>query len=197
MSRLLALTKPPVRRPGPAQTLDLRDIVTPDPTTVEAWIRDRQVAGAGDIAIILPAGASVAERARRASPVRGVLTRLRHAGVVQAVDDGRSGQLHVDLAPFRAVLGAVPRRRRPVRPVRRPSPAIVERLDPPVRAALRSLAEGSLASLGTRHDERLVRAEMGRLYGVLDATIAADEPDRVARFRLLVDRALQSQRDGD
>jgi hypothetical protein len=177
---------------GAARTLDLRATF---PTVLdavyraEAWLRERQMAKAGDVLVITgrgkgsPGGIGVVREA-----VVRLLATLRRKGVVAATVEHTAGSFVVTLAPVRALFETVARSRTRARvPRPRPAdPAELAALEPATRAQLRWLAERSLDVLGAPRTEPFVRNEMLRQFAVLASTVPASEPDRESRLRTLI-----------
>jgi hypothetical protein len=176
---------------GPARTLDVR---TSLPTAAEAvrraepWLRERQMARAGEVLIITgrgrgsPGGIGVVRAA-----VYKLLTRLKRQGVVARVTEHTPGSFVAELAPILALFD------RPARSRARRSDeeapfdrAMFGDLDDATRAELRVLAEYSLTQLGVEQSAAFVRDEMARYFSVLVRGIAPDETDRAARLRFLI-----------
>ena len=154
------------------------------PRSVEAWLRERQVARAGDVLVITGRGNN---SANGVSPVRqGVakrLTALKRQGVVDSVGEHSPGSFVVTLAPISALFEA-PKRGRHAVPVPRPDPHALEGLSRAALDELRALAMQVLDRLGAHTvAEPHVTDEMGRLFAQLSAGV----PDGVNR-----DHALRS-----
>jgi hypothetical protein len=180
-------------RYGPARTLDLR---TSLPTAqeaerrAEAWLRERQMARAGEVLVITgrglgsPGGIGVVRGA-----IESLLTKLRRQGVVSQVRTHTPGSFVVVLAPIRALFEVGPRSRHPADPAPPVNTAELVGLDAVTLRDLRLLAEYSLAALGVPSDGRFVEDEMLRQFSVLAAGMAPDETDREARLRFLISAA--------
>ena len=182
---------------GPERTLNLRaSLPTADAAVsrAESWLRERQALGAGEVLVITgrgnssPDGVSVVREA-----VVKLLASLRRRGVVAGTQEHTAGSFVVRLAPMRALFEA-PRRRRDRSTVsaRRPpaDPAGLRALDAGTRALLRRLAVQALQGLGVRTiKEAYVADEMERQFSLLAAAIP-DGPNREARLRVAVTRAL-------
>ncbi len=176
---------------GPARTLDLRASM---PTAAEAvrrtepWLRERQMARAGDVLVITgrgkgsPDGVSVVRAA-----VSKLFGALKRKGVIASVAEHTAGSFVVTLAPVRALFETVRRSRSNDSTVRPGDPNELRALDAQTRAALRALAERSLDVLGAPRTDSLVRDEMIRQFAVLSSAIAPDETDSEARLRFLID----------
>ncbi len=174
---------PPVSRAfdelrfGPARTLNLRSSLPSGEEAArraEAWLRERQMAKAGEVLIITGRGAGSEDGV---PVVRGavlaLLTRLKRLGVVAEWAEHNAGSFAVRPAPVRALFEAPRRSRANVQP-RDPDPATLRGLDPDTRVALRQLARRSLEVLGVRNaDDRFVTDEMVRQFTLLSQAIPA------------------------
>jgi len=179
-----------VARFGPSSTLDLRSSM---PTAVEAtrraeaWLRERQMARAGDVLIITgrgkgsPGGVGVVREA-----VQRLLTALRRKGVVAAVGAHTPGSFVVTLAPVRALFETVRRTRATTPRIAPGDPAELRALAPETRKRLRWLAERSLESLGAPRSARFVEDEMKRQFAILSSMMAPEETDREGRLQFLI-----------
>jgi hypothetical protein len=175
---------------GSASTLDLRSSL---PTAAEAvrradaWLRERQMAKAGDVLVITgrgnrsPGGVGVVREA-----LRKLLATLKRKGVVSAVGDHTPGAFVVTLAPVRALFETMPRSRARSARVPAANPAELRALDAETLARLRWLAERSLDALGAQHTERFVQDEMKRQFAILSSAIAPDETHREDRLQSLI-----------
>jgi hypothetical protein len=178
---------------GPARTLDLR---TSMPTGAEAarraepWLRERQMARAGDVLVITgrgkgsPGGVAVVRDA-----IVKLFRTLKRKGVVASVAEHTAGSFVVSLAPVRALFETVPRSRSNDSQVKPGDPKELRALDAPTRASLRALAERSLEVLGAPRTDALVTDEMARQFAILSSAVAHDETDREGRLQFLIDAA--------
>ena len=178
---------------GPARTLDLRASM---PTAAEAvrraepWLRERQMARAGDVLVITgrgkgsPGGVAVVREA-----IRKLFGTLKRKGVVAAVAEHTAGSFVVTLAPVRALFETVPRSRSNDARVKPGDPKELRALGAATRASLRSLAERSLDVLGAPRTEGLVHDEMVRQFSILSSAVALDETDREGRLQFLIEAA--------
>jgi hypothetical protein len=184
---------------GPAHTLNLRDqLPTADQAVqrTEAWLRERQMARAGEVLVITgrgnqsEGGVSVVREA-----VAKLLTSLKRRGVVTAVREHTAGSFVVRLAPVSALFEGGQRKREPRQTVPR-DPAVLAGLEPQTRRLLRRLAERSLESLGAlRLEGRFVTDEMVRQFTAL-APAVPDGPDRELLLRSAI-RLAMSELDDD
>lgn len=177
---------------GAARTLNLRATlpsVREATARADAWLRQRQVEGAGEVLVITgrgegsPGGVSVVREA-----IVKLLGSLRRRGVVASHREHTAGSFIVQLAPMSALWDA-PRRRREPAAAPLADPPGLEALEPASRALLRALARVSLESLGVRDTESLLEGEMLKQFAVLAAAIP-EAPDREARLRAAVQRAI-------
>src|ERR1017187_3188324 len=178
---------------GPARTLDLRASM---PSAAEAarraepWLRERQMARAGDVLVITgrgkgsPGGVAVVREA-----IRKLFGALKRKGVVSAVAEHTAGSFVVTLAPVRALFETVPRSRSNDARVKPADPKELRALGAATRASLRSLAEQWLDVLGAPRTEGLVHDEMVRQFSILSSAVAPDETDREGRLQFLVEAA--------
>ena len=151
----------------------------------EAWLRECQVAKAGEVLVITGRGnqssdgVSVVREA-----VAKLLALLRRRGVAESFQEHTPGSFSVRLAPLSALRAAPRRKKDRVRP---PSadPAALQGLAPETRALLRQLATCALEELGVEIAEPFVRREMVAQF----AHIAAGVPegaDRELRLRAAI-----------
>jgi hypothetical protein len=185
---------------GPDRTLNLRaHLPTARQAVVraEAWLRERQVAKAGEVLVITgrgngsDGGVPVVREA-----VARLLASLRRRNVVADVREHTPGSFVVRLAPVHALFEAPARRREPARRAV-PDPEALAGLAPDTRARLRELAVQSINALGVQATERthgaaeaFVRDEMLRQFAALSPA-AGDGGDRELRLRAAIERALE------
>jgi hypothetical protein len=184
---------------GPAHTLNLREHLPTAEQAVqraEAWLRERQVARAGEVLVITgrgnqsEGGVSVVREA-----VARLLTSLKRRGVVTAVGEHTPGSFVVRLAPVSALFEGGQRKREPRQPLPR-DPAVLAGLEPETRRLLRRLAERALESLGAlRLEGRFVTDEMVRQFTVI-APGVPEGPDRELLLRSAI-RLAMSELDDD
>jgi hypothetical protein len=181
---------------GPARTLDLRATLPTGAAAVrraELWLRERQMAKAGDVLIVTgrgkgsPGGVAVVREA-----VLRLLGTLRRKGVVATVVEHTAGSFAVTLAPVRALFEAAPRTRHRLPPERLPDPAALAGLQAATRTSLRRLAVRAVETLGAPPTETFVRDEMSRQFTILSGAIAPDTPDREERLQCLIAVALDA-----
>lgn len=171
---------------GPSRTLNLRESL---PTAEEAvrrteqWLRERQVARAGEVLVITGSGrGSVGGVPVVRDAVQRLFTTLRRRGVITAAREHTSGSFVVRLAPVTALFEGGQRKREPRMP-RETDPVMLQGLEPETRRLLRALAERTLEQLGASHLEgRFVKDEMVRQFNALAAGIP-EGPEREARLR--------------
>jgi hypothetical protein len=182
---------------GGGKTLNLRESLPSGPAATartEAWLRQAQVDGAGEVLIVTGRGNKSAGGVPvvREAVVK-LLHQLKRQGVVSGHEEHTPGSFVVALAPIR-MLWEAPRRkngRGPKPPA--PTPPSLDALDADTRALLRELAERSLYELGIKDVDAFVQGEMLRQFSAIARTI---EPDgqREQRLRLAI-RAAVEQRD--
>jgi hypothetical protein len=178
---------------GPARTLDLRASMPTGADAVrraEPWLRERQMARAGDVLVITgrgkgsPGGVAVVREA-----IRKLFGTLKRKGVVASFEEHTAGSFVVTLAPVRALFETVPRSRSNDARVKPADPRELRALDAPTRAQLRALAERSLEVLGAPRTAGLVHDEMVRQFSILSSAVAPDETDREGRLQFLIGAA--------
>ena len=180
---------------GPDRTLNLR---TSLPTVAEAtrraelWLRERQMAKAGEVLVITGRGAgseggvSVVREA-----VQRLLTQLRKTGVVREMQEHTAGSFVVTLAPVTALFEAGRRTRRESGP----SPVIVEPgalrgLEVETLVLLRQLADRALDTLGIQaRSASTIEHEMLRQFAALGGGVP-EGGDREGRLRAAMRVAL-------
>jgi hypothetical protein len=182
---------------GPARTLNLRAML---PTVAQAvkraeeWLRERQLAGAGEVLIITgrgrgsPGGVSPVREA-----VHRLLLSLRRRGVVQEIHQHTPGSFVVHLASVCALRDAAPRRREPAPPPQA-APTELAALDEETRELLHRVARRSLEELGVRAVEPFLAREMVAQFALFAAG-TPDGPARERRLRAALRRALAEMDD--
>ena len=176
---------------GSERTLNLRASL---PTVqealrrAEAWLRERQVAGATEVLVITGRGNSSEDgHSVVRESVAKLLRTLRRQGVVDDSAQHTPGSFVVVLAPTRRLWEA-PRRKKDA--PRSPSPAApLPGLDPATAVLLRELASRSLAALGVQDPTVFLEKEMATQFAALLRGLP-DGPDREARLRDAIQRAL-------
>lgn len=148
---------------GPARTLNLRAALpsaAEATTRAESWLRERQMARAGDVLVITGRGKSSEGGVAVVKPaVEKLLFSLRRRGVVTDWREHTEGSFVVSLAPVTALFAA-PRRMRDA-PRKAPAPDSLAALSPGTLELLRDVAVRSLAGLGMRSpNRRFVEDEM-------------------------------------
>ena len=181
---------------GADRTLNLRAML---PTAAEAtrrasaWLRERQVSGAGEVLIITgrgngsDGGFSVVREA-----IAKTLRQLKRQGVVDAVAEHSPGSFVATLAPMRRLWQGT---RRTAAAQSDPARgATLDGLDAETGRLLRALAERSLDTLGVRHTESFLQREMATQFAVLLRGVPPGE-DRDGRLRDALRRALEDEDD--
>lgn len=179
---------------GPSKTLNLREALPTAEQAVartDAWLRERQVARAGEVLVITGRGnASDGGVSAVREAVARHFTTLRRRGVITAVQEHTPGSFVVRLAPVTSLLEGGQRKREPQMPRPR-DPAVLEGLDRETRQQLRGLAERSLEVLGARDTaRRYVVDEMVRQFTVL-APGLPEGADRERHLRAAIRRAME------
>ena len=178
---------------GAARTLNLR---TSLPTGAEAaerlerWLRQHQVQRSDDVLVITGRGnnSEGGIAVVREASIR-VFHELRRKGVVEAFAEHTAGSFVVTLAPMKAMLDAVSRRREQTPPPKPAAPPTLDALEDHTRALLRALAERSIDALGVRDRTPFMEGEMLRLFGALAGTVP-EGPDRERRLRMAIQSAM-------
>lgn len=172
---------------GPSRTLNLRESL---PTGAEAraraesWLRERQVAGVGEVLVITGRG----NRSVDGVPVvrtamLALFPSLRRRNVVLGWSEHSPGSFVVLLAPLSALFEAPRRRREPDAPST--DPPSLAALEPATRKLLRQLAVESLDALGVRLSERFVESEMIAKFAALSAALPAPASDAALRAAIV------------
>lgn len=172
---------------GPARTLNLRESL---PTGAEAraradaWLRERQVAGVGEVLVITGRGNSSADGIPVIRPaILALLPSLRRRNVVLGWSEHSPGSFVVLLAPMSALFEAPRRRREPEAPPA--APPSLAALELPTRKLLRQLAAESLDALGVRSSERFIESEMIAKFATLSAALPAPMSDAALRAAII------------
>jgi hypothetical protein len=155
-------------------------------TRAELWLRDRQMARAGEVLVITGRGRGSSDGATVRGAVDALLSRLKRLGVVARVHGHTTGAFVVSLAPIPALFDAATRSRHREDPPVAASPDVIAGLAPATRLSLRQLAEDSLVRLGVTPTAQFVGDEMARQFSILAAGIAAHDPDPAARLEFLI-----------
>ena len=177
---------------GPERILNLRALMPTGEQAaerVEQWLREKQVAKAGEVLVITGRGkGSVGGVSIVRAAVVQRLASLRRRNVVKQILEHTEGSFVVTLAPVSALLETPRRRREPPPP--EPDPRALEGLDAETRALLRALAEHALDALGV--NERApayVEDEMVRQFHRLAPSIG-EGAGREPRLREAIRAAL-------
>lgn len=181
---------------GGRRTLNLRASL---PTAAEAaarteaWLRDQQVAAAGEVLIVTGRGN---QSDGGVSPVREAVIRQLHAlrrrGVVAGHAEHTPGSFVVTLAPMQALIEAPRRSREKTAPAKQAAPPSLDSLGGDTRLLLRSLAERVLDSLGVQDRTPFMEGEMLRQFGILARSVdaGATGDQREAALQRAIRRAL-------
>ncbi len=179
---------------GPTRTLNLRaSLPTADDAArrADAWLRQQQIAQAGDVLVITGRGKGSPDGVSRVrEAVIRVLHTLKRKGVVAGHQEHTAGSFVVTLAPMHALLEA-PRRKRDRKPEPPPSPPSLDALSPQTRDLLRDLASHALDHLGVHDRGPFIEGEMLRQYGILSAGIPKGV-DREKWLRQAIRRAMEA-----
>jgi hypothetical protein len=179
---------------GPTRTLNLRaSLPTADEAgrKAEAWLREQQIAQAGEVLVITGRGKGSPDGVSRVrEAVIRVLHALKRRGVVAGHQEHTAGSFVVTLAPMHALLEA-PRRKRDAPPEPPPSPPSLDALTTETRDLLRDLASHALDHLGVHDRGPFIEGEMLRQYTVLTAGIPHGV-DREHWLREVIRRAMDA-----
>ncbi len=140
---------------------ELRPTAAQATARTEAWLREKQAGGAGEVLVITGRGRN---SDGGVSPVKleigKLLARLRRGGVVKETHTHSEGAFVVVLAPLSALRDAPRRRRDPPPPPGIRDPASLLQLLPETRDLLRKVAQRALEELGIRDPEPFIQREM-------------------------------------
>jgi hypothetical protein len=183
---------------GRERTLNLRaSLPTGDEAArrAEAWLRERQMARAGEVLVVTGRGAgSVAGIAVVREAVARLLATLSRRGVVAAWQEHTAGSFVVRLAAVSRLYDS-PKHAGPRPPAPR-DPAALAALGAETRAALRRLAERSLSALGVDAPaEALIHDEMVARFAALAAALPPGAKGEPA-LRAAAERAILELDDG-
>jgi hypothetical protein len=156
----------------------------------EAWLRERQVSGAGEVLVITGRGN---QSPNGISPVREaivtLLPLLRRRGIVSEWKEHSPGSFVVKLGSITSLLDA-PHRKRDEKSTSKPSnPKSLEGLENSTLLLLRRLAVRSLESLGIREPAPFIEAEMRSKFNSLAGGVTPG-PEGEARLRGAISAAL-------
>jgi hypothetical protein len=180
---------------GSKNSLNLRDSLptAADATfRAEAWLRERQAAGAKEVLIITGRGnKSVDGVAVVRKAVVNLMPALHRRGIVSEWREHSPGSLVVRLQPISALLNA-PRRKRDRDSGQHAAlgPEALSALDRSTLRLLRNLALRSLDSLGVRDAEKFVEEEMLDKFNSLAVSIPSGEGSE-ERLQQAITTALQ------
>jgi hypothetical protein len=184
---------------GAARTLNLRDglpSVLQAEARVDAWLRQQQATGGGEVLIITGRGLGSLDgvgRVREAVMLR--CTQLKRLNVVAGVQEYGPGAVVVTVAPLRALVDS-PRLRTGRRtPTPIADPAELAALPDDLRAQLRDLAHLEIQRLGViMPSEGMIADEMRTQFGALAPSVVAS-PDPIAALRDVTARLLAELRE--
>jgi hypothetical protein len=156
----------------------------------EAWLRERQVSRSSEVLLITgrgnqsPGGVSAVRAA-----IVALLPALRRRGVVTEWREHTPGSFVVKLGSISALLDAPARKKDRALVAKPADPRSLTELEPSTLALLRRLAVRSLESLGVRHPEKFVEAEMLSKFNSLAGGVAPGLEGE-ARLRAAISTAL-------
>lgn len=179
---------------GPSRTLNLREGLPSGEEAVrrcEAWLRERQMARAGEVLVVTGRGAgSAGGVAVVRDAIVKLFTKLRRRGVITAVQEHTAGSFVVRLAPVTALFEAGQRKREPRMP-QGSDPRVLDGLERDTRQLLRALAVRSLEVLGVSVAPGYVTDEMVRQFNALAPGLPeGGAAEREQRLRDAIQRAL-------
>jgi len=142
----------------------------------EAWLRERQIGGAGEVLVITGRGnQSPGGIAAVRSAVLALLPLLRRRGVVSEWREHSPGSFVVKLDSISSLLSAPRRKRDRDSDALPPDPQALTALEASTISLLRRLAVRSLESLGVRDPDKFLEAEMLSQFNSLAAGIPSGE----------------------
>lgn len=156
----------------------------------EAWLRERQVSRSTEVLLITgrgnqsPDGISVVRAA-----IVALLPALRRRGVVTEWREHTPGSFVVKLGSISALLDAPARKHDRALVAKPADPRSLTELEASTLSLLRRLAVRSLESLGVRHPEKFVEAEMLSKFNSLAGGVAPGVEGE-ARLRAAISAAL-------
>ena len=157
----------------------------------EAWLRERQISGAGEVLIITgrgnqsPGGVSAVRAA-----IVSLMPSLRRRGVVAGWREHSPGSFAVKLGLISSLLAAPRRKRDRAAQTELPDPQVLAALDSSTLTLLRRLAIRSLENLGVREPGKFVEAEMLTKFSSLASGIPSGEGSE-AKLRGAIAAALE------
>lgn len=175
---------------GAHRTLNLREGL---PVAAEAvqradrWLREQQVKGNEEVLVITgrgshsPGGIGIIRQ-----EVERLLFSLKRRGVVAGHEEHNPGAFVVRLAPIRAMVEAIPRKKDPVTPGGGPE---LHGLSPETMTLLRQLAEFSLDTLGVTPDESTVEDEIHRQLRAITPALRGG-PEMERELRAVLEKAI-------
>jgi hypothetical protein len=157
----------------------------------EAWLRERQISGVGEVLIITgrgnqsPGGVSAVRAA-----IVSLMPSLRRRGVVAEWREHSPGSFVIKLDSISSLLTAPRRKRDRAAPAEPSDPRVLAALDSSTLKLLRRLAIRSLENLGVRESEKFVEAEMLTKFNSLASGIPSGEGSE-AKLRAAIAAALE------
>ena len=184
---------------GAARTLNLRDslpTVAQAEARLEAWLRQRQAEGGGEVLVVTGRGLGSLDGVGRVR--EAVLTRCRRLKRLNVVADAREhgpGAVVVTVLPLRAVINAPRLRTGRKTPVQLGEPGELSALPDDIRAILREVALLSIQRLGVLNPgESTIADEMRWQFGVLSSGVA-DSADLTGALRSVAVTLLRDLRE--
>jgi hypothetical protein len=178
---------------GAARTLNLRDglpTVAQAESRVDAWLRQQQAEGGGDVLIITGRGVGSLDGVGKVrEAVQRKCIALRRLNVVRDITEHGPGAFIVQVHPLRALVDAPRLRTGRTTPTPIADPGELAALPPDVRTLLREVAVLTVNRLGVQlPSEEMIAAEMRTQFGAMSPGVAhardAEEALRLALLRL-------------
>jgi hypothetical protein len=186
---------------GASRTLNLRDglpTVAEAEQRVEAWLRQQQAEGGGDVLIITGRGLGSLDGVGKVrAAVLKRCTRLKRLNIVAEVREHGPGALVLTVAPLRALVEAPRLRTGHSAPVSVVDPEELAALPDDIRASLRTVADLTVQRLGIRvPSDAMIADEMRAQFAAIAPGVAA-ATDRIDALRRVTQRLLHELREAD
>lgn len=184
---------------GAARTLNLRDrlpSVLQAEARVDAWLRQQQATGGGEVLIITGRGLGSLDGVGRVrEAVMRRCTQLKRLNVVAGVQEYGPGAVIVTVAPLRALVDSPRLRTGRKTPTPIADPGELAALPDDLRVQLRELAYLEIQRLGVvTPSEGMVADEMRTQFGALAPSVVASA-DPIAALRDVTARLLAELRE--
>ncbi|HYW49149.1 MAG TPA: hypothetical protein VE861_01015 [Gemmatimonadaceae bacterium] len=184
---------------GAQRTLNLRDGLPTVPQAearVEAWLRQKQAEGGGDVLVITGRGLGSLDGVGKVrEAVLRRCTQLKRLNVVSALREYGPGAVVVTVATLRELVAAPRLRTGRKTPTPIADPGELAALPPELRALLRELADISIQRLGVRDpSDAMIAGEMRSQFGALSPGVV-NAPDPLLALQSAAERLLQELRE--